>query len=47
MPWFAHSYAADPDHVLDVVVRATGPRDEFPPGDRPFLRLKPTRARRG
>ncbi|MDH6115761.1 hypothetical protein ABH930_006250 [Kitasatospora sp. GAS204A] len=38
MPWFAHSYAADPDAVLDVVLRATGPRGEVAPTDQRFLR---------
>lgn len=43
MPWFANSYAADPDGVLDVVLRATGPYHQFSNRDRPFLRLPPTR----
>ncbi|TJZ52102.1 DUF4343 domain-containing protein [Streptomyces piniterrae] len=38
MPWFAHSYAADPDAVLDVVLRAAGPYDGVPEADRRFLR---------
>ncbi|MEU9113876.1 ATP-grasp domain-containing protein [Streptomyces sp. NPDC048483] len=38
MPWFAHSYAAEPDDVLDVVRRAAGPYDRVPDGDRRFLR---------
>ncbi|WP_192582674.1 ATP-grasp domain-containing protein [Streptomyces triticiradicis] len=38
MPWFAHGYAADPDRVLEVVLRAAGPRDLVAPGDRGFLR---------
>lgn len=38
MAWFAHSYAADPGGVLDVVLRATGPRRRFAARDRGFLR---------
>ncbi|MBT2441107.1 ATP-grasp domain-containing protein [Streptomyces sp. ISL-36] len=38
MPWFAHSYAADPDGVLTVVRRATGPRALVAERDRRFLR---------
>ncbi|MFI6285820.1 ATP-grasp domain-containing protein [Streptomyces sp. NPDC051018] len=38
MPWFAHSYAALPDRVLDVVLRASGPRHRVAPRDVPFLR---------
>jgi len=38
MPWFAHSYAAAPDAVLDVVLRATGPRSAVAAGDRRFTR---------
>jgi len=38
MPWFAHSYAVDPDAVLDVVLRATGPRGEVAASDQRFLR---------
>ena len=38
MAWFAHCYAADPERVLDVVLRATGPRDQFSPEDKAFLR---------
>ncbi|WP_045305362.1 ATP-grasp domain-containing protein [Saccharothrix sp. ST-888] len=41
MPWFAHSYAADPDAVLDVVLRATGPRSEVATTDQRFLRGQP------
>ena len=41
MVWFAHGYAADPDRVLDVVLRATGPRDGFAARDRAFLRPLP------
>jgi hypothetical protein len=38
MPWFAHSYAAGPDAVLDVVLRATGPRGVVAVRDRRFTR---------
>ncbi|MEY9931965.1 hypothetical protein ABH926_006614 [Catenulispora sp. GP43] len=37
MAWFAHSYAADPDRVLDVVIAAAGPRDAVRHADLPFL----------
>lgn len=42
MPWFANSYAADPDRVLNVVLSATGPYHQFSVTDRPFLRPTPT-----
>ncbi|WP_420791129.1 ATP-grasp domain-containing protein [Streptomyces sp. NRRL S-350] len=38
LPWFAHSYAADPDRVLDVVLRAAGPAAELAEADRRFVR---------
>ncbi|WP_344633823.1 ATP-grasp domain-containing protein [Streptomyces glaucosporus] len=38
MPWFSHCYAAPPDAVLDVVLRAAGPRERVLPSDRRFLR---------
>jgi hypothetical protein len=38
MPWFAHCYAAEPDGVLDVVLRAAGPREDVGDRDLPFLR---------
>jgi len=38
MPWFSHSYAADPDAVLQVVLRAAGPRQLVAPRDIRFLR---------
>lgn len=38
MPWFAHSYAAEPDAVLDVVLRAAGPLRSVAHADRRFLR---------
>ncbi|MFC8449933.1 ATP-grasp domain-containing protein [Kitasatospora sp. NPDC057223] len=36
MPWFAHAYAADPEAVLDVVLRSAGPRARLAPADRRF-----------
>ncbi|MEU0554205.1 ATP-grasp domain-containing protein [Dactylosporangium sp. NPDC006015] len=38
MGWFSACYAADPDRVLDVVLRAAGPRDRLLPRDAPFDR---------
>ncbi|MFE5591337.1 ATP-grasp domain-containing protein [Streptomyces sp. NPDC056549] len=38
MAWFSHAYAADPARVLDVVLRAAGPRERVRPGDLPFVR---------
>ncbi|MFC5885761.1 ATP-grasp domain-containing protein [Kitasatospora sp. CM 4170] len=38
MAWFSHSYAADPARVLDVVLRAAGPRERVRPADLPFVR---------
>ncbi|MFF5225574.1 ATP-grasp domain-containing protein [Dactylosporangium sp. NPDC000521] len=38
MGWFSACYAADPDRVLDVVLRAAGPRDRLLPRDEPFDR---------
>ncbi|MCX5215214.1 ATP-grasp domain-containing protein [Kitasatospora sp. NBC_00240] len=38
MAWFSHAYAADPARVLDVVLRAAGPRERVRPADRPFVR---------
>lgn len=43
MPWFANSYAADPDQCLDVALSATGPYHQFSDRDRPFPRLAPMR----
>ncbi|WP_326589268.1 ATP-grasp domain-containing protein [Streptomyces sp. NBC_01294] len=37
MPWFSNSYAARPDAVLDVVLRAAGPRDRVRAADLPFV----------
>ncbi|WTJ92431.1 ATP-grasp domain-containing protein [Streptomyces sp. NBC_01537] len=41
MPWFSHSYTARVDAVLDVVLRAAGPRDQLSQGDVPFLHASP------
>jgi hypothetical protein len=38
MPWFSHSYPARIDAVLDVVLRAAGPRDQVSHSDVLFLR---------
>ena len=38
MAWFAHCYAADPDRVLDVVLRSAGPHVQVAQGDVRFLR---------
>ncbi|MEV8100367.1 ATP-grasp domain-containing protein [Kitasatospora sp. NPDC085879] len=38
MAWFSHAYAADPGRVLDVVLRAAGPREWVRPGDLAFVR---------
>ncbi|WP_017591898.1 ATP-grasp domain-containing protein [Nocardiopsis potens] len=38
MAWFSGCYAADPDRVLDVVLRSAGPRRELRGGDRRFVR---------
>ncbi|MFD8206856.1 ATP-grasp domain-containing protein [Streptomyces sp. NPDC059695] len=38
MAWFSHAYAADPARVLDVVLRAAGPRERVRTGDLPFVR---------
>ncbi|MER5413590.1 ATP-grasp domain-containing protein [Streptomyces virginiae] len=37
MPWFSNSYAARPEAVLDVVLRAAGPLDRVGPADLPFV----------
>ncbi|MFJ9827058.1 ATP-grasp domain-containing protein [Streptomyces sp. NPDC101160] len=39
MAWFAQCYAADPDAVLDVVLRSAGPRERVAERDRCFLRV--------
>ncbi|WP_433170358.1 ATP-grasp domain-containing protein [Actinoallomurus sp. CA-150999] len=36
--WFSNAYAADAEHVLDVVLRAAGPAPEIRDTDRPFVR---------
>jgi hypothetical protein len=38
MAWFSSSYAAAPDRVLDVVLRAAGPVRNLSARDRPFVR---------
>lgn len=38
MAWFSHAYAADPARVLDVVLRAAGPRECLRPRDLAFER---------
>ncbi|GAA3207168.1 ATP-grasp domain-containing protein [Dactylosporangium siamense] len=38
MAWFSTSYAADPDRVLDVVLRAAGPRHRLAPHDLAYIR---------
>ncbi|MGW4699912.1 ATP-grasp domain-containing protein [Streptomyces sp. NPDC004285] len=38
MAWFSHAYAADPARVLDVVLRASGPRERVRAGDLLFVR---------
>lgn len=43
MPWFAHCYAAEPDRVLDVVLRAAGPLTRVSDRDLSFVRASPTR----
>ncbi|MGW1641357.1 ATP-grasp domain-containing protein [Streptomyces lavendulae] len=37
MAWFAHCYAAEPDRVLDTVLRAAGPLAAVTERDRPHL----------
>ncbi|MGY1499111.1 ATP-grasp domain-containing protein [Streptomyces sp. QTS52] len=41
MPWFSHSYAARVESVLDVVLRAAGPRRLVGRRDEGFLRATP------
>ncbi|MEU9706478.1 ATP-grasp domain-containing protein [Streptomyces sp. NPDC047981] len=38
MAWFSHAYAADPARVLDVILRAAGPREHVRPRDMAFER---------
>ncbi|MGC5021297.1 ATP-grasp domain-containing protein [Micromonospora sp. DT47] len=38
MAWFSTSYAANPDQVLDVVLRAAGPCHRLAPRDQAFTR---------
>ncbi|MGK5638840.1 ATP-grasp domain-containing protein [Streptomyces sp. URMC 126] len=46
MAWFSNCYAADPDRVLDVVLRAAGPRERLSSRDRAFCRGASGRGRR-
>ncbi|WP_443065098.1 ATP-grasp domain-containing protein [Streptomyces sp. NBC_00576] len=39
MPWFSHSYGARVERVLDVVLRAAGPRGWVAAADEGFLRV--------
>ncbi|WP_431677635.1 ATP-grasp domain-containing protein [Kitasatospora sp. KL5] len=39
--WAGGGYACDPDHVLDVVLRAAGPAEAVTPADRPYSRPVP------
>jgi hypothetical protein len=38
MAWFSTRHAANPDQVLNVVLRAAGPRDRLTPRDHAFTR---------
>ncbi|MFI5861449.1 ATP-grasp domain-containing protein [Streptomyces sp. NPDC051546] len=38
MAWFSHCYAADPERVLDVVLRSAGPLGRVSEGDGRFVR---------
>ncbi|MEU6815613.1 ATP-grasp domain-containing protein [Streptomyces sp. NPDC046860] len=38
MAWFSNCYAAEPDRVLDVVLRSAGPRARLGPRDQRFWR---------
>ena len=40
MAWFAHCYTADPDRVLDVVLRAAGPLANIAAGDFSYLHAR-------
>ncbi|MER6141878.1 ATP-grasp domain-containing protein [Streptomyces sparsogenes] len=39
MAWFSNCYAADPDRVLDVVLRSAGPREQMAERDRRFCQI--------
>ncbi|MFF5703717.1 ATP-grasp domain-containing protein [Streptomyces sp. NPDC012794] len=41
MAWFAHCYAAEPERVLDTVLRAAGPIGAVADRDRPYLSSGP------
>jgi hypothetical protein len=45
MPWFAQTYAADPTLVLEVILRATGPLEQFSIDDREFVSGRTPRLR--
>ncbi|WP_245685138.1 ATP-grasp domain-containing protein [Streptomyces exfoliatus] len=45
MAWFSHAYAADPARVLDVVLRAAGPREHMRPRDLAFATGRPACSR--
>ncbi|MEU7283431.1 ATP-grasp domain-containing protein [Streptomyces sp. NPDC045431] len=38
MAWFSNCYAADPDRVLDVVLRSAGPRTRLAASDRAWVK---------
>lgn len=40
MAWFAHCYTADPDRVLDVVLRSAGPLTNIAASDFAFLQAR-------
>jgi hypothetical protein len=42
MAWFSNCYAADTDRVLDVVLRAAGPRHRLSVRDHVFVRAAPS-----
>jgi hypothetical protein len=42
MAWFSTCYAAEPERVLDVVLRAAGPRHRLHARDRRFIRPQGT-----
>ncbi|WP_460072786.1 ATP-grasp domain-containing protein [Streptomyces sp. YKOK-I1] len=46
MAWFAHCYAAEPDRVLDTVLRAAGPVSAVTERDRPHLNRSAARPER-
>jgi hypothetical protein len=38
MAWFSNRYECDPDRVLEVVMRAAGPRTDLLDRDMPYIR---------